>query len=379
MTYLDNAATSFFKPPEVINAVANTLKYLSANPGRSGHSMSTKAGLLVHQARSRLASFIDCPDSSRVVFTLNCTAALNTAILGTVKKGGHIITTACEHNSVIRPLFELQRKGLISLTVLAPDASGAVSLKDIKNALRPNTYMVATTHISNVTGAETDVKNIGEFTRSKGLLFLVDGAQSVGYGDVLLDGYSIDLLSIAPHKGLHAVQGVGALAISRFADVKPNIFGGTGTSSESVYQPEELPEGLESGTLPTPAIAGLNAALIWTQKNQKARMEKMGNLCKFCTEELKKMPGVTVYNPPGCCNSITAFNIEGLSSVEVSGILSDEYDVCVRGGLHCAPLMHRFLGTLERGIVRASFGIDNTYAEVEFFLNAIREIAGKKY
>ena len=378
MIYLDNSATTSFKPPQVINAVKNSLEFLSANPGRGGHTASKKAGLLVYKTRTRAAKFLGVEDESRIIFTSGCTQALNLALLGSVKIGGHVITTAYEHNSVLRPLFELKKAGRISLTVISPCSSGAVSPEQIERAIGRDTYLIVTNHVSNVTGAETDVEEIGKIARKKGILYLVDGAQSVGYKSVSLSRINADMLAIAPHKGLHAPQGVGILALSDRARLRPIIFGGTGTSSESVYQPLELPEALEAGTLPTPAIAGLSSALDWTEKNMPRLSEKIIALSEHLTDELMKIHGVTVYSKGGAKNGLVAFNVDTLSSGEVADILSDQYDICVRGGLHCAPLVHKHFGTMNKGMVRVSLGVENTVAEIEFLLRAVAEISTSK-
>ena len=375
MIYLDNSATTFFKPPQVVNAVKNALLFLSANPGRGGHSMSAKAGLLVHKTRAHTARYLGVKDDSRVIFTGGCTQALNLAVLGTVKNGGNVITTCYEHNSVLRPLFELQRAGRISVTVLCPSGGGAVSPEQIERAVRGNTYLIVTNHISNVTGAETDVKSVGEIARKAGALYLVDGAQSVGYVDISMESISADMIAVAPHKGLHAAQGVGVLALSERVNINPIVFGGTGTASESVYQPRELPESLESGTLPTPAIAGLNSALFWSEENRDRAGEKVSFLAEYLADKLHGISGVTVYPKGGAKNGIVAFNVDALSSQETSDLLSDQYDICTRGGLHCAPLVHKHFGTLDKGMVRVSFGVDNTFAEADFLVKAVSEIA----
>jgi len=376
MTYFDNAATSFFKPESVQKAVCAAMKFLSANPGRSGHSLSVKAAQLVHKTRKKTADFIGL-SSGDIIFCLNCTQALNFAILGSVREGGHVVTTVYEHNSVLRPLFELKRAGRITLTVLPPDADGAVSAAIVQRALTDRTYLVATNHVSNVTGAVTHVKEIGSLCRRKGILYLVDAAQSCGYGSVSMDEDSIDLMAIAPHKGLHAPQGLGVLAVRENIPLLPVLSGGTGTDSTSVYQPHGLPEAFESGTLPTPAIAGLSAGLLWTREHMEEGREKLSLLGEYALSNLREIPGVAVFSAPGAAGGIIPFNIGCLHSADVANILSEQYDICVRGGLHCAPLMHKHLGTLDQGIVRASLGADTTWAEVNFLLRAVREIAGK--
>ena len=374
MIYFDNSATTQYKPECVINATVNAMKFLSANPGRSGHSASIKAGLLVHRTRRKVADFIGC-DPSRVVFTLNCSDALNMAILGSVRRGGHVVTSACEHNSVLRPLFELRREGVIDLTVLDPDESGHVSVADTARALRKNTYLVAVGSVSNVTGSVAPVHEIGRLCRSRGILYLCDAAQSGGYTDIDMHDSCIDMLALAPHKGLHAPMGVGVLALGENVRLNPIRFGGTGTMSESVYQPMDVPEGFETGTLPLPAIAGLCAGVSWTAENAHIHRPKLSYLTDYLLDGLKKIDRVTVYTPP-VHGAIAAFNVRDYKSEHVADILSSEYDIAVRSGLHCAPKMNEHLGTTAQGIVRASLGCDNTLEQCDFLLRAVAEIAG---
>lgn len=375
MIYFDNSATSHHKPECVINAAVNAMKSLSANPGRSGHSLSLKAGMLVYATRKKAAQLVGIHDPERIIFTLNCTQALNLAISGSVHSGGNVITTGNEHNSVLRPLFELQRAGRITVTIVPPNEKGIVTAETIERALTPRTYMVAVNHISNVTGAVTPVDEIGKLCRKRRILFLVDGAQSVGYGDIDMREQNIDMLAVAPHKGLHALQGVGILALAPDVCLRPVIFGGTGTQSESVFQPTELPEALESGTLPTPAIAALNAAITHNEKTRGESRRKLRELSMYLLESIQRISGIRIYTAPDTYNGMVSFNIDGISSMDAGNLLSSQYDIAVRGGLHCAPYIHRHLGTLKEGIVRASLSSDNTFGEIDFFLRAIREIA----
>lgn len=375
MIYFDNAATGGEKPDCVINAAVNAMRHLSANPGRSGHSLSLKAGMLVYSVRKKLAHMLGASDAERILFSLNCTQALNTALLGSAVSGGNVITTALEHNSVLRPLFEMQRAGRITVSVVPPGENGAVTVEGIERALTPRTYLVAVNHISNVTGAIAPLHEIGKFCRKKGLRFLVDGAQSVGYGDIDITEQNIDYLAVAPHKGLHALQGVGVLALGDDVQLRPTLYGGTGTQSESVFQPNELPEALEAGTLPTPAIAALGAAVTYNEKTRVETRRKLRELSGYLLESLARIPGVHIYTAPETFNGIVSFTVDNISSMDVSNILSAQYDIAVRGGLHCAPLIHRHLGTLQTGIVRASLGAQNTFGEADFFVRAIREIA----
>jgi len=371
MIYFDNAATSFFKPPSVVNAVRTALTHLSANPGRGGHSMSLKCAQLVHITRRNLADFLGLECGS-VVFTFNCTHALNFAIKGFLRPSSHVITTVYEHNSVLRPLHELARSGRISLTILPPTNSGAVSASSVLSAIRRDTSMVITNHISNVTGAVTPIEAIGRVCRDKGILYVVDGAQSAGLVDIDMR-CGIDLVALAGHKSLHGPQGVGALAIKEGLSPTPILSGGTGTDSTSLYQPTELPESLESGTLPTPAIAGLNAGLAYTKKHMKEYAAKLKTLSEFAITELKKIPAVKIYTADSSIGSVVSFNVDNKHSSEIAEILSSKHNICVRGGLHCAPLIHDYLGTTRQGIVRASFGMDSSLEQVELFVKAIRE------
>ena len=374
MIYFDNSATSYHKPDCVVGAVVSAARHLSANPGRSGHSLSLRAGMLVYDTRKKAAELLGT-SADRIVFTSGCTQALNLAILGTVEDGGTVITTANEHNSVLRPLFELQRKGRISVKVLPPDERGVVTAEAIERALTPRTYMVAINHISNVTGAACCIDEIGMLCRRKNILLLVDGAQSVGYGEIDIEEQNIDFLAVAPHKGLHALQGVGILALGSRAKVEPVLYGGTGTESESVFQPRELPESLEAGTLPTPAIAALNAAIAHNQKIRASTRRKIAELSAYLIGSLQRIRGVRVYSPPDAFSGIATFAIEGIGSMDAANILSAQYDIAVRGGLHCAPLIHRHLGTLKEGLIRASVSGDNTFDEGAYFLKAVQEIA----
>lgn len=373
MIYLDNAATTYFKPTPVINAVGSTLKYLSANPTRSSHSLAVKAGMLVEDTRENAAKmFGTTPD--RVVFTLNCTDALNTAIFGTVKKGGHVITTVFEHNSVLRPLIRLKELGMIDYTVLSPLMGGFVSAEQVASAIRQNTYMIITNHVSNVTGAVQPIADIGYLAEKYGLIFLVDSAQSAGYREINMDRDKISMLAVAPHKGLHAPQGVGLLLIRGKTVVRPFRYGGTGTDSAKP-QPSELPEALESGTLPTPAIAGLNAALKYTVENADENRKKLNGMFYYTIGEMSKINGIRLYTKKEFGGNIIAFSVRGMSSSEAGNILADEYDICVRSGLHCAPLAHKHYGTLKEGMVRIALGVENTVDELNFFLQAVSEIS----
>ena len=357
--------------------MTTALTHLSANAGRGGHTLSMRCGTLALRARERISDFFGCPNSDRVIFCYNCTDALNIAINGYLAhKGGHVITTALEHNSVLRPLHELERRRIISLTVLLPDSTGRISASAVAGAITASTTLVAVTHISNVTGAINPVSEIGAVTSRLKIPLLVDAAQSAGYIPINMRQNNIDFLAIAPHKGLHAPQGVGVLMLNNRYDISPTRFGGTGSSSRSLYQPSEYPESLESGTLALPAVAGLLAGLNYTAKNHAKHAAHLAALSHRFNTRLSQINNITKYNPPNSLCSIFTVNIGNYYSGEVSDILSDQYNICARGGLHCAPLAHTYLGTLDRGAVRMCIGIDNTAEDVDYLAEAIKEIAG---
>lgn len=369
MIYFDNSSTTFFKPPEVIGSVSAALKNLSVNAGRSGHSYAIKAATALNNTRERAAKFFGC-EPERTIFTYGCTDSLNLAIFGTAKRGGHVITTAFEHNSTLRPLYKLYSDGLIDLTVIYPDQSGSIDGKAVLNAIRRNTYLIAMNSVSNVTGTSLPVEFVGKAVKNTDIMLLVDGAQSAGYRKY---DYSLfDMHAIAPHKGLHAPQGIGLLMLSEKAALHPVRLGGTGTMSQSHMQPTDLPEALESGTLPLPAILGLHAALCYTQREGKADADKIALLGQYLFGRLSSISGVTVYTTDPTAG-IIAFNVDKMDSSSCSDKL-DRAGFCVRSGLHCAPLLHKSYGTLKKGMVRASLGVDNTFNEIDLFLKEIEEL-----
>ena len=373
MIYFDNAATTMIKPTSVVKASSYALENLCANAGRGSHSASVKAAQILFEARKAVETLVGADD---VIFGLNCTDALNTAIFGTARHG-HVITTAYEHNSVLRPLRELEKRGVIEFSVVPPDSNGIINPREIERAIRPNTYLIAVNHISNVIGTVQPVMQIGALAKKHGLLYLVDGAQSVGYVDVNMKEIGCDYLCFSPHKGLHGPQGIGCLCVKCGAPLSPYRFGGTGTASESVDQPDDIPEGFECGTLPVDRAYALIAAVHHNNSlplNVRRNVAACGD---FIRTELSKIAGVTLYGKYNLLPSIICFNISGVDAATVGDILSDQYDIAVRCGLHCAPLCHEYLGTLKTGAVRASLSYHNSMDEAEFFVKAVREIAAK--
>ena len=372
MIYFDNSATTSIKPKEVINAVLDGLTKYSANPGRSGHKLSMLCAQKVENVRESVKNFVN---ADNVVFTENCTDALNLAIIGTIKKNAHIILTSNDHNATARPIFEMAKKYNIEVSVATPSTLGIITENDIRKHIKENTYLVCVNHMSNVDGEIADIENIGALCKKNGILFLVDGAQSIGHIKVDMKKCNIDMLALAPHKGLYSPQGVGTLCFLNSVKLNPIRFGGTGTEGENLYQPTTSLERFESGTLPTPNILGLGAGIEFVKSHFNDINSKIDDLSTYLNFELSQISGVKVYTHPNNAYGVIGFNIKDFGSTEVAQILSDKYNICVRGGLHCAGLKHRFLGTLEQGVVRASLSYFNTFTECEKFIRAIKQIA----
>lgn len=376
MVYLDNSASTFIKPKEVIKTMAYALTNYSANPGRSGHKLSLKASEKIFETRQNVAKFFNVDKIENVIFTQGCTQALNMGILGTVIKGGHIICSCNDHNSLARPIFELEKQGLVEVTVVSPANCNILTAKDIEPHIKNNTYLIAVNHVSNVNGDMADLQSIGELCAKKCILFMVDLAQSAGHTKIDMQKQHIDIIAIAPHKGLYSPQGVGILCFSVKANPKPIMFGGTGTESENVYQPKEYPESLESGTLCTPNILAMNAGIKFVENNFIAINKKIDDLSTYLLFELDKIPNVILYTSPHNVHfGVIGFNIQNIDSSEVAQILSDEFNICVRGGLHCAGLKHKQLETTNQGVVRVSLSYFNTFSECEYFIKCIKKIA----
>lgn len=374
MIYLDNAATGGFKPSAVTDAVNTAIKYLSANPGRSGHRLSLAGATCVEDCRRALAETFYSP-FDKVIFTKNCTEALNLAIFGTAIKGGNVITTVFEHNSVLRPLYHLQKRGDITLTIVSPEKNKCLS-QSIKEKILPNTYMVCATAVSNVTGQELPLEKIGKVCKDLDLIFLVDGAQGAGHVNIDMQRQNINLLAIAGHKGLYGIMGVGALLIDDKTLVTPLTYGGTGVESFLEGQPECYPERLESGTLNLPGICALKEGIDFVKSNVTSFGEHLFYASKNIIDRLKKLPKVTVYSQPNS-SGIISFEIDKLASTDVADTLNSDFDIAVRGGFHCAPLIHKFLRTDSQGLVRVSLAVQNSSREREFFVSAIKRICSR--
>lgn len=378
MIYFDNAATTFKKPISVKLSTLIALNKYSANPGRSGHKLSIKTAQKILETRIRVADFFNCPSFESVVFTKNCTEALNIAILGSVKDGSNIIASCFEHNSVLRPLIYLESIGKITLTIVNPKEKNHITLEDIKDKIKENTSMICINHISNVTGNLNQITDIGNFCKQKDILFLVDCAQSAGHIRIDMQKLNIDLLAFAGHKGLFAPQSIGGLCINTKNSPKAILFGGTGTNSIDLEQPKTMPEYYESGTISTPLIIGLNSGIKYVEKNFDKIKKKTKTLTNLLHKELSNIEDIILYTEKESHYGVVTFNIKNINSSEVSNILDEKFNIFVRSGLHCAPLAHNFLGTTTQGAVRISLNHFNNKKEIYKFLKAIRFIIANK-
>ncbi|WP_293962145.1 aminotransferase class V-fold PLP-dependent enzyme [uncultured Fusobacterium sp.] len=372
--YFDNSATSFPKPEEVYKASERAMRVYGANPGRGGHRMAVEASKEIFKVREKIANLFNIKDPLRIAFTQNSTYALNFAIKGCINKKGHVITTALEHNSSLRPLFSKRDNGEIELELIYPEKNGDISIKKIIESIKEDTIAVVVNHISNVTGTIVDIEKIGKVTREKGVMLIVDASQSAGYLDIDVERDGIDILCFTGHKSLYGLQGSGGIYIREGIDFIPIIEGGTGSFSKLERQPLVMPEGLEAGTLNTLAIVSLGAGIDFIQKvgieNIRKHEDKLTQ--RFLTE-LKKIPEVEVYGSDKR-GPVVTLNIKGIDSGDLAAYLDEEYGILVRGGLHCAPKIHEAIGNGENGGVRFSFGFFNTDEEVDYAIKALKEI-----
>ena len=376
MIYLDNAATTLHKPEAVIEAVAQAMRTMG-NSSRGTHSASLGSSRTVFDTRVKLAEFFGAVGPENVVFTSNSTEALNIAIRGTLKAGDHAITTELEHNSVLRPLYLLEAEGGVELSVAHADTDGNVDYGEIESLIRPNTRVIVTTHASNLTGNMIDVRRVADIAHRHGLLYIVDASQTAGVKKIDVGEMGIDVLCFTGHKGLMGPQGTGGMIIGEGVEIRPFKVGGTGVQSYSKTQPAELPTLLEAGTLNGHGIAGLNAAvefILSVGLDSIDRHEQ--DLMKRFYEGVRSIPGVKVYGDfTGDRSAIVCLNIGCLDSGQVSDVLAWDYDIATRPGAHCAPLMHKALGTVSQGAVRFSFSYFNTFEEVDAAVAAVRDIA----
>ncbi|KNZ69704.1 cysteine desulfurase [Thermincola ferriacetica] len=377
MIYLDNAASSWPKPEQVIQAVTDCLRHAGANPGRGGHKMSLAAGRIVYETRELVAQLFNIKDPLRVAFTSNATEAINIALKGLLQPGDHVVTTSMEHNSVVRPLKVLEKKG-IEYTEVTCSREGFLDVGKLTEALKPNTKCIVMTHASNVTGTLMPVAEVGKIAKAKGITFMVDAAQTAGVYDIDVEKMNIDLLAFPGHKGLYGPQGTGGLYVREGVDLTTLKEGGTGSNSESPWHPDIMPDRLESGTLNTPGLAGLGAGIRFIMdKGLDVIRRHENHLMQMLIDGLKKIDGVILYGPADVNKQapVLSFNIGKLGSSEVAFMLDKVFDIACRSGLHCAPRAHRTMGTLEQGTVRLSVSYFNTEKDIEAAVAGIKQIA----
>ena len=369
MIYLDNAATTLIKPYSVINACNLWLAKYGANPGRGGHKLSLNAGNKVYECRELIAKLFNIERPENIIFTLNTTMALNIAIKGFIKNGMHIVISGMEHNSVYRTVANSG----CPYTIAEADPTGYVSVESIKKATKPNTGLIVLTHASNVVGTVNPIRETGEFAKSKNIAFLVDGAQSAGVLDIDVKRDNIDILAFAGHKILMGPTGIGGLYVSANIQLKPVLYGGTGSVSESPEQPDFLPDRLESGTLNIVGIAGLTEGVRYVLKNTPAAIRNHeARLTERLLKGLYNMKNIIIYGGTERVG-IVSFSVKNKDSITVCNML-DTMNIAARGGLHCAPLAHKSLNT-PNGLARLSVGCFNTPQQIDVAIDAIYRIA----
>jgi cysteine desulfurase family protein len=377
LVYLNNAATTWPKPESVYRAADRCLRSLTGTPGRGGHPGVVSAGRLLLETRETLAALFGAGEPEKIVFTANATEALNLVLRGLLRPGDHVITTGLEHNSVARPLTALSAQG-VEVTILPCSPSGSLEMARVQEAIRPHTRLIAMTHASNVTGALLPVEEVGALARKHGILFLVDAAQTAGEVPIDVEAAEIDFLAFTGHKALFGPPGTGGLYIRDPEALPPLKYGGTGSRSESLDQPDFAPDKFESGTPNLPGIAALGEGVRFVLQTGLAAIARHNReLTARLLEGLKTIPGLTVYGPPGPEGRlpVVSVNLQGLSPGEAAAWLAAKYEIVTRPGLHCAPLAHRTLGTLETGTLRLSPGFFNTAQEIDLALEALRELA----
>jgi cysteine desulfurase family protein len=378
LIYFDNAATSWPKPVEMIEAMTHYSEMIGGSPGRSGHQRSLDAGRIILETREALAELFGIEDSLRIAFTKNATEALNIALLGLLHSGDHVITSSMEHNSVMRPLRFLETRG-VHLTVVSCSGDGRLNPEDVRAAIRPQTRLLVVAHASNVTGTIQPIAELGQIAREHGLLFCVDAAQTAGALPIHVEEMAIDLLAFSGHKSLFGPQGTGGLYIREGIEkhLRPLMMGGTGSRSEFEVQPDFMPDKYESGTPNTIGLAGLGAGVrfVLTEGVESIR-SKEERLTERFLKGLASLKGITVYGPPDAASrtAVVSFNIDGVSPSEAALELDERFGILCRSGLHCAPAAHRTIGTFSQGTIRFGFGYFNTQKEISFALEAIRSL-----
>lgn len=376
MIYLDSSATSFLKPPQVAEAVFRSFNTIG-NAGRGAHAPTLNASRLMYDTREKLAALFGTPDPSRIAFTCNATEALNIAIHGAIHPGEHVITTACEHNSVLRPLYLKEKEGT-ELTIIPADKKGRIRYDLLESSVKSNTSAIVLTHASNLSGNVTDLAFVSNFAKKHGLLLIVDASQTAGSLPINVVKMGIDILCFTGHKGLFGPQGTGGLYVREGLTLSPLKSGGSGIHSFDRQHPTDMPTALEAGTLNGHGIAGLNAGLDYILSTGVKNIHaKEISLSRRFVNGISDISDLKLYGDIDAPlrTPIISLNIGNMSSASVSDILWEDYEICVRAGAHCAPLMHKTFGTEKQGAVRFSFSCFNTEAEIDTAIRAMHEIA----
>ena len=377
MIYLDNAATTFPKPSSVYKSVMRAMTVYGANPGRGSHAMAIEGARIIYETRELLAQLFNLDDPMKVIFTFNATDSLNIAIKGILNLGDHVVTTEMEHNSVLRPIKELEKSG-VENTIVKCSPDGTINLNDLESAIKENTKLIVTTHVSNLTGTIFPIEEIGKICKKHNILYLLDASQSAGVLNIDLKKYNIDFLAAPGHKGLLGPQGTGILLINNETEMKQLKEGGTGSRSSNLEHPDFYPDKLEAGTHNLPGIAGLNAGIKYIlNRGIESIYSHEKKLLDIFIAEIRKNPKIKIYGPE-CIelrSGVVPVNIDGMDSSEVANILDLEYKIAVRPGLHCAPLAHKAIGTEKIGAVRFGVGPFNKSTDIMAAADALNKIS----
>ena len=374
--YFDHSATSNPKPKIVVDTVLEAITTFNGNPSRSSYKKNISLDRKILEVREKLANFFNISNPLQIAFTKNSTESLNFAIKGLGFENCHIITSVLEHNSVLRPLNYLKDNKGVEISYINPSKDDKEVIKNIVSLIKENTKAIVINHISNVTGYIFDIEEIGKIVREHNLIFIVDASQSAGFYPIDVTQDNIDILCFTGHKSLMGIQGIGGIYVREGLSISPIIEGGTGSFSKLPRQPLKMPEMLEAGTSNTPGILSLGAGIDYINsigleniKNHKT------NLVNYFIKSLSDIPEIIIYDNFNIERGpVVALNIKGIPSSELSDILSEEFNICTRGGFHCAPLAHKYLGTYEDGAVRFSFGYTNTIKEIDYCISALKEI-----
>lgn len=375
MIYLDNAATTLHKPEGVAEAMITALTSMG-NSGRGAHEATLDASRMIYGTREKLAELFHISDPMRIAFTCNATESLNIAIQGILQPGDHVITSVCEHNSVLRPVYRMAKQG-VTYSLLPADKKGVIQYDQLPGLLKKETKVIVITHASNLTGNVTDLKKISDFAKANGLILIVDASQTAGCIPIDVQELGIDVLCFTGHKGLMGPQGTGGIYVREGIKIAPLKVGGSGVKSFDKEHPDTMPTALEAGTLNGPGIAGLGASVSWLLKQGVEQIhEKELSLARRFLKGIAEIPGITVYGDTDAQmrTAIVSLNLGDVDSAEMSDWLWEDYGIAVRAGAHCAPLMHKTLGTEQQGAVRFSFSSFNTEEEVDAAIQALKEL-----